>query len=334
MANRGRAPRRQNPGAPTTKGQIRERARKAATVSLASYTIRIRQKRETTYELLGRFDGKSGFLDFFEGYASALSQGVNHDEEHLSLHRIRDLERSGSIISGVLESGAYGVSADLISAATLARSYLRQIDDAELLPFYFLLDAPAKTDKALLLLQRISNLGVMTTFGSGLRREFDNRFPDYTLDINRHVPAEVLDSLRNGIVKQIEMTRYEMSDDLADEVGWKGNRGQVGQVVITVKARRKGALAKPKWLEGLLKTDMSSLVEIPEMLNADRVRVSLTYLGKQRMIDLQRADQIAPYLDITSDVEIGLDGHPTLPSIKRAFAEVHAKLREEVGGGE
>lgn len=175
-------------------------------VSLASYTIRVRAKRDTQFKHLGAFNEHDSFFDFVRDFISELEGRHAHDALSMSLQRARDVDSDVDTVWGVLEAGDYGYAAELVNVATMKSSYRRATDDAELLPFYFLLNAPADTDKALLIIQRYGNHGVLTEFTNALRVAFEGRFGDYILDIRRHVPGTVIKALKRGELKAIQLT--------------------------------------------------------------------------------------------------------------------------------
>ena len=314
---------RQPKAKPTRRGQ---------SVTLASYTIRIRAKRDTQFRPLGAFDGKTSFYDFALEFLRELERRHGHDELGMSMQRTTKLTEDGDSIWGLLEAGDYGYASELVKVSTMERSYLRETDDAELLPFYFLLNVPEKTDKGILIVQRYGNRGVYTEFTTALRRSFEESHGEYILDIRRHVPAAVIEMLMQGQVKTIQLTSYSLSADLADRIRWKGNRTDVSEVVITIKAKRKGTLARPIWLDHMLKSK-SNLNEIPDSLAeiASKVRVEVSYNGKKRYVDFESQDKIAPYLDVTSDIKFGVNGHPTFDSIHTVSSDLLVDLSAEIG---
>ncbi len=251
----------------------------------------------------------------------------------MTLQRAARVGEDGDSIWGLLEAGDYGFSSDLINVGTFERSYRREVDDAELIPFYFILDAPANTDKGLLIVQRYGNRGVYTEFTTALRAAFDTRFPDYLLDIRRHVPRVIIDTLRQGSIKTIQLTSYELSDDLADKIQWKGNRDSVKEIAIIIKAQRKGSLPRPAWLDKMMKSNDADVYEVPDSLSdtAQSVRVAVSYLGKQRFIDLEQQEKIAPYVDVSDEVKLSATGHPEFESVHKSAQSLLFDLMKEIG---
>jgi hypothetical protein len=311
---------------------MKEKAYRGQAISLASYTIRVREKRDSIYRNLGAFDGTHSFYDFVERFMHDLEHAHSHNELSMSLQRARNVKSDGESIWGLLEAGDYGYTSELVKVRTLESSYSRTTDDAELIPFYVLLDAPANTDKGILIVQRYGSRGVYTEFTNALRQSFEAKHGEYILDIRRHVPAAIIESLRKGQVKTIQLTSYQLSSDIADKIRWKGNKNNVGSVQITIKAQRNKSLIRPDWLDRMMKTE-SALNEIPESAAdiAQTVRVAVTYNGKQRFVDFEAQDRIAPYLDVSDDVKIGRDGHPMFNSIHEVCTALLFDLAHEIG---
>jgi hypothetical protein len=308
------------------------RVRKTHAITLASYTMRVRRKRSDDYGILGEFSDEETMLDFLYDFFIALQKSDVPDEATMSLQRARKITRDERSVWGVVESGDYGYSADLVDVNTLSHSYQRRTADAELYPFFFLINAPSSSDRAILIFQRHGNRSMYTELLRRLRTAFEDKHPDHLLDFRRHVPKAIVDSLLHGQVKSIELTSYHLADDLADRVKYQGNRTEVGEVQITLKAKRKRFLKRPQWLDKLMK-DRGNLLEIADEVSelGDRVRVTVSYNGKNRVVDFHDMKSIAPYLDVTSDIRLGRDGHPTPESIEAVTRSHLSDLLVEMG---
>jgi hypothetical protein len=271
-------------------------------------------------------------LDFLNSFFTALENSDELDEETMSLQRARQVTRDERNVWGLVESGDYGYTAELVNISTLARSYRRSTSDAELYPFFFLIHAPDDSERAILIFQRHGNRSMYTELMKRLRTAFAQRHPDHLLDLRRHVPKEIVDSLLKGQVRTIELTQYHLSGDLADRVKYDGKITDVSEVQITLKAKRKGFLKRPQWLDKLMKTT-GNLLEVAEEMDelADRVRVTVSYNGKPRTVDFKNLESIAPYLDVTSRVKMGKDGHPTFDSIEHEARLLLSDLLAEMG---
>ncbi len=96
------------------------------------------------------------------------------------------LDCSGSYITGLLESGDYGTEENIVNVET-GESTINTLNDALLRPFYFMLYIPQGCKRAILLLERISNIGILTVFEKKLQeavsKTIGSEVKDYVITI-------------------------------------------------------------------------------------------------------------------------------------------------------
>jgi hypothetical protein len=303
-----------------------------ASISIAAYSVRVRPKRSDKYEVFGSFDGKTSFGDVVDQFLAYLAKDHAHDVAAQSLQRARDLETDGDVRSGILEAGEYGYGAELIDVESGKMSYERLAGEAELYPFYFLISTPAKRDRGVMLFQRHGAKGVYTSFSAEFRRWFGDKYPDYFLVFSRLVPPEVMKFLLSGRLKAIEITTFSVPKDQTDKIPFLGNVQDVGEVTTTYTARKTKYLSKAGWLKRVLGGN-AQLLEIPDSIGnlGDRVRVSVEYEGKLRQVDFAKPDSIAPYIDCSSEVKLGENGHPKRDSIHAYAEDLLQELNKQLG---
>jgi hypothetical protein len=301
-------------------------------ITLATYAVRIRKSRGSEPQYLSRFDGTNSFLTTFTKFLDELADGYSHDKSAQTLQQAASYKTTARRVYGQINVGEYGYVAKLVSAATLKDSYTRLADDAELIPFYYLLSAPDASKTATFVVQRYGGRGIYTEFSSRFRSWFRDQYPDHTIEFTRLVPAAVIRHLLNGHLKEIEFTAYEMPSDLTDQVRAFGNVTNIGELTIAVKAKRNSVLTRPAWLQRVLENKIK-LVELSGEagLGDDRVKITVEWEGRRRIVDFHRPESIAPYIDVSKSVMIGPDGHPILSSIHDYSMKLVDDLESELG---
>ena len=301
-------------------------------VTLATYALRHRRERSDEYLQLVSFDGTVSFADSFKLFADDLKSTHSVDDARQSLQQTLQVHRKQGLVWGLLKAGDYGYAADLVNVDTLREAYKRRPQDAELIPFYFALKADTAAKTAILIVQRYGAKGVFTEFINAFHSFFRQRHPEFTFDVKRLIPAEVIRHLLNGRLKSIELKTYEIPSDIATKVRAFGNLRDTGAVTIRVDAKRNSVLARPGWLDKIIDKKIK-LVEVTESLgwDQDRIRIGVEWEGKKRMVDFHRPESIAPYIDTAKDVKIGDDGHPVFDSIHAYAMKLLAELEQEVG---
>ncbi len=79
----------------------------------------------------------------------------------------------------------------------------------------------------------------------------------------------------------------------------------------------------------LTEEDVNRLVELPDF-DYNVIKAELEINGKRKIIDLTNPYRLRSYYDVTNDVEIAPNGHPTFRSIDIAAAELLEKLEESL----
>lgn len=299
-------------------------------ISLATYTVRVRPKgRPGEWYELGDVEGDS-FFNICAEFFAAMQGELVHDEVAQRLLRAQDLANDRESIWGVLESGAYGYGADLIDSESLELAYERSPSEAELIPFYFMLDAPERGTRAILILQRFGNLGIRTPFGKAIQAHIDTHHPGLKIEINTHVPREVIEYLTEGNLKAIELLSYRVPPNIAGAVHLGEHQAERGHMRTIIKANQSDFFTKPNWLR-TWRGEPTAVVEAIGDLGEDydQLSVQVSYGGKIRTVDLSRPDKIAPYIDITDEIDTHR-GHPVLASIHRYAQNLRNDLDREI----
>jgi len=305
------------------------------TIGIASYSLHIRPRRSTReHLLLGQLDPNRSLHQFLHSFFDGLRRRHRKSDEETHLLRVKELDADRTDVWGTVEAGEYGYAASGVDVETLTARYQRKPTDAELIPFFFRAHAPAKTDCGVLLVQRFGAIGVFSILAEALATAFAKAFPDLILDLSRLVPAHIIESLSNGVLQEVQLTTYQVPGDIADKFRFLGNVTEAGSMTVTLRAKRKSALADPSWLRAIRKGRVD-IVEIPESLGgkSSRLALKLTYGGKSRRVHLDKPDAISPYTDITNDVTLLETGHPSYESLRDVTLELRRELMRQLGKG-
>ena len=243
---------------------------------------------------------------------------------------VNRLHQDGTDIWGLMERGEFGVSARGVNHQTFATTYRRKVGDAELIPLYFRFHLPADTKVEILIMQRLGVHGAFGHLSRCLQEKFREFHGNHLLGIGRFVPSKVLKALTEGEVREMSLIAHTMPQDIADRVRLGGADSNVGTVEIRIRAKRNGRLWEhlPDWASRL-KTDN---VTIAELFGDDvrRVRLRVKYKDQERMYDLSGPESLAPYVDVTDDVEMS-GGHPVFDSIDEYSRNLRDELIEQLG---
>lgn len=310
-------------------------------VTLESYTLRVRQKyvqkEDQEYESLGAIGGEFNFFGFLEAFLREFGGTNVVDEDRQSVLRIDDSTSARPQVHGEVIAGGWGVRAELRDYETGALAHTRSENEAQVVPHYFLVDAPDDTERGILLLQRLGRSGIKSHFCSAMKSAFTAWTNDrYLLEVFRQVPGSVFDRIQRGEIKKVELLTYDMPNELSeveravrgDHPEWDEVRGTVS---VELSAKRTKRFQWQPWMRSLMVGERT-FHEIQEDLGIpdnSRIKLEVDYGGKTRKIDLAHPGKISPYIDITNDVEF-VEGQPRIEDIHEAATELLGTLVRDV----
>ncbi len=295
-------------------------------VKLEVYSVRIRRSRDVSNFLqLDSFDGDNDFLSFLQTYIQSFDHQIELNENQgktlkLSSNSLRVLSEQ-RIISGIIESGDYGYESDFYNTESGEHRYRREIEDTEIMPFYFLMYLPADGDKGFVILQRFGVHGIHGIFKTHLTEFFKGRYENLMLDFDPFISRGLAQAfIDNGNIREFSLTRYNLSSDIADNLGMRGHAEDIMSISISIKAKRNSSLPIGNKVRRFVENPNARIFTLRELdslgFNGDHKSKMKVQLGNDtRTIDLADSGQIRPYYDIDNDVQKHPSGHPVFDSI-------------------
>lgn len=299
---------------------------------LAPLTVRVRHRRqpEEQYLSLGNLDPGDLFLEF-ENLLQSLQGEPARDESGetlLGVSRLDSYPRARRL-EGQFETGHYGYSSRLVHYKTLDAVYDRRVEDAELLPFFFLLHLPKKPNQGILILQRTRGWGVKSVFENQVVRNF--RPTPHLVEFHPLVPEQLVEDLRKASrAKRIRLTSFQVPQDIADAFA-KGDRKEL-RADLVIRARGRKDFKLPSSLNALVRgrTKVGGFVEAQGEFPHSRVQVEVSVDGKSQKVSFdQRGRDMTGYHDVSDKVNIQA-GHPTFASIRREARALLRVLKDEI----
>jgi hypothetical protein len=308
-------------------------------IKLELYTFRIREKRSDDFLNLDSFFGESDFFAFFQEYISTLDQELLVNEsQKKSLQFVSDnisIAFENRTISGVVESGDYGVESRIVDRTSKKENYRKMVDDLDIKPFYFLILAPKRHNKGLLVLQRLGGFGINALFTYHFEKYFKMKYEGLLVEFNPFVSKELAKAfIENGAIKEISLKRYSLPSDLIDKLGLTNHREDVLSIELRITAKQKRFLPFNGRVDKFIKNPNARLFEIGELekLGFDgthKSSIKVKVGTNTRTVDLSETGQIRPYYDINNEVEKELSGHPKFASIDKIAKGLVADLMTE-----
>jgi len=306
---------------------------------LAPYTVRIDNRRVTnsrkdkrpTYCKLSGFDGCHDFYKDLIGFFKEI-QSNTLNRTYKKYMKSMKVEKDGRIISGIVESGAYGRTSNIRDVETDDLTYKKRSEDADVLPFYFLFYIPEDKNEGILLLQRTGNFGIRTSVGNFLEPYFRKRHKGYGVELNALIREELTkQALRSGSIKKLRCVKYCAPLDRIDGLD-EGHKEISSNMEIVLSANRIPVVGRiQKLFEPKSGISVKNLVEIRDFdFKYDTVKVEVEVEGSTRTFDLGKLQKTRTYYDITDFIKLGSDEQPIFESIDKEAKVFLNELVEEM----
>lgn len=307
-------------------------------IFLSAYTVRVDKKRgkedknkqqQPSYCRLNTFDGYTDLYDVMLAFLQGLKTNTKNDTYKTYMRAIH-VEPDGRSITGVVESGVYGLSNNLRDVETDSVTYKKRKNDADVLPFYFLFYLPKDTNEGVLLLQRTGKFGIRTNLGNFLNTHFSKQYPGYLVEINALVQEELIKKiLYGGIIKKLRCVKYHAPLDSIDGLD-EGHQEVPFNMEIVLSANRIPFMDR---IQKFFDSDcnVKSLVEIRDFkFDYDTVKLEVEVNGSIRTFDLGYLQKARTYYDISEQVVMDSDEQPTFQSIQQVAKKYLNEIIQEM----
>lgn len=306
-----------------------------ASITLTPYVIRIKKKREEGWRILSRFDeDNADFFQVLKDFLDTYKTSLSNDDSRQKVLRVKKADLSKRSIKGIIETGEYGYASEIYNLSKGKKAYVREKDDAELLPFYFYFLVPNEKQEGIAVFQSFGKFGIKSILQNSLDTYFKKNYADFSVEFNPLFHREILKLLLDeGLVTKIRFIKYELPKDIADayadEANLKKDEGTT-ELVVKIKNKKKGAFLNKK-----LKNFINNQGNVKEFLEItdfqyDNVKVEINFKGKTKTINLSDYDKVRPGYDVTEDVEFGDKGHPKFESIDLLARDIIDTVKEQI----
>lgn len=295
-------------------------------ISIATYSIRIK-KRNTAdeYQKIKSLREKGiTFKEYIETRLGSINKMMNDDES--KVFRIIQHNNTEDTNHGLIEVGEYGYTSKLYDVEKEQLSHKRSINEAELIPFYFMINMEDNSYNGYLMIQRFGNDGIKTQLTNFIANEFHDFFPSFTIKFSQIVLKEVAEKYINqGRLMQISFINYNLPSDIADNLELEKSYAEEAHAELIIKTKRRGSIPLSKKLKNVFNNN-EDFLEITSF-NYDTIKVKVELDGVVRTIGLEDEGQIRSYFDISDYVDYNDDGHPTYDSIHKQSCDILDELK-------
>ena len=284
----------------------------------AVYTVRVRQKRDTSgsFRLLGDIDDEGTSL-------SALLQNYFHDFESISeddtkVVRSVQCDVVGDDIQLLTQHGQNGVAADIVGPDGDLR--LRQTpDDTQLLRCGCLFRLPPAQDTGWLAVHINNRRGIKGLLQKGIADLLHQDYPDLMLDITPFVEASILqEAVSHDRIDKIKLVKFEQPNDRAAAATSRWVPASViGRLELDITPKGKGNRLLSGLLQRFLNGDTAAFGEIVEFqgITFEQAKVEVQLAdSRKRTFNIEKPEAGHPFTEDLEDLTIE-NGEPTSASL-------------------
>ena len=299
-------------------------------ISIAAYAINVNKRLKAGNVDIDGFQGLD-LQDIIIKFLKRSKTSAANLLEDKVLFRTKSISVDGRTITGLLEKGDYGYSADGVDVKTQKKTYERKKTDAELIPFYYLIYVPKKSQTGILLLQRFGSIGLFSSFQAEFKADFLIQAKDYVINFEPLILKSMVEDMeKSKKARKIKFRKYDIPTDIANAFSGAINSDEA-YIEYSIVAKRNKSLSNvmSKLTGGGNRVSIMSAVGF----EADEMLMEVSLNGRKRTMNLGHPGLLRAYYDITDDVAIDGDtGHPTQKSLEVAFEALRNDLWKAIKG--
>lgn len=291
-------------------------------VTISTYSLRIKGHISGKYFDLRKLPRRQTLLNLLDQYLSQLEDQIARDEKtHVVLAASKILKKRHSI-SACIERGEYGIASRLMDVRSRNITHQRSVDEAEMMPFYFLAAVPADGDMGIAAFQIEANAGIRVQFRLGFELFLREKCGDVDLEIDKLVPRPLIEAyVQNQPVAKLRFVNIKVPKNIS-QVFRGSNIGKDATLELQVRVKHgKNLLLADRIIDIVNGSKPASKFVQIKGFDYDTVKVEFDVGGKRRTIDFSNQDNFRADYDVTDKVQ-GPDGLPTFEGVDQAAREI------------
>lgn len=257
---------------------------------------------------------KVGVSKFISRFVSDHSKIFQNDE----FERAWFLEPKESDLgcsSGLIRYGTYGFESNIIDGNTGTEKYHRKLTDIEQIPLFYEFWCPIVSSFGFAVFQSFEGRSCVAMLTKQMKSEFEQINKGYILAFKKVMPDDAKGSvLGSAPVVRLRLIRKGASGDVVERY-FHENAPQSVNLELIVKARRNGKLGKLEALFSTFKPGAESVL-MYEGIQFERVSAEIRVGKRLRKIGVYGSEEDSGLIDLTDEIEKGVDGHPKFEAIR------------------
>ena len=313
----------------------------AKTYSLSIYAISINTRGDKNdKQILSDFNNGQDFLEYINSMMNNWKMDQNRGDQNVPVNLDGDsnegnafrlsrkpdgsynLYRRGRYLSGIIETGEYGTQEEGINVTTGEVAFQKHHGEALMRPFYYMFYIPEESKIGFLIVEKISNYGIMTLLNNAII-EYYQKTPssgDYVLKISPLSINELVQMKMRALryeAKRIELRKVRKEDlQLSRLSGNTVNDNGVSTSIIYTAAVNS-VINIADFMDRLhnLRNEDNTLYVIDEDISCDDIAITVKIGSQEKVLSLQNVQSLGMSMDISNDISLGANRYPTYESL-------------------
>ena len=306
------------------------------TVSLYSFRVTHRGK-DKDLQNLDKIGGTADLFQILKGLFEGLNGtivGTHEAVRQLSLPKALFVDENARVIYGNVEVGTSGYGSSIKDLSSGTENYRRKITDSEMLPLHIRFWIPKGEKYGILALQNFGELGCKTLLTTQILSRWDQiKDNNFMLRIREIIPQSVYhDLIHNRTVTKIRLIHHGVPSDIADAYNGKALDPTLGTLELSINSKRGSDLGAKKFVESLFSKGFSpkGTIEI-DNFEAHEVKIELKDQdNRKQTVSFADILRVHSRLNVTDQVVLGPEGHPTEESISNICRALIVKTAKEI----
>lgn len=229
---------------------------------------------------------------------------------------------------GIVRYGTYGYTSDIINPEDNEVLYNRNATDVEEIPLYYKFWVPENGNFGFAALQSFRERSCVVQVLGELAREFNQRYDHVRLTPRKVMPAN--DAVyRNAPVKKLILSKKRVPKDRAEIL--RNLPPEELNVELSFSVRRNGRFGVFADVAPQIRGAHGGAAFVFDGIEFDEASAMVAIGQSYMKVGIVGPSNNAGVIDITDEVVLGLDQHPTLASVSEVTTRVIGDFREQYG---
>jgi len=244
------------------------------------------------------------------------------------------LHAKGRCLSGIIESGEFGTEENIVNI-TSGKTRKKRVNDALLMPFYFMLQIPENSKVAYLLVERISNVGIFSLLEKritkAIKEAIGSDADEFVVNISPLVIRRIMEKhvAQLGGAKKITLERIKSSDlSVSRATNGEISDDDIGNTQIVYTAKRNKMLSILN-IFNKYKDDRPQIYSMGQVEYAN-LKFDVLIGGSYHSLSMQDVGKLGTYIEITKELKYDSTKYPTYESLHRAACNIFDEIKREL----